>query len=115
MQGRLATGIGYIEKQREFLWRLGDAYAKGGRLDLAEAQLKALPSEVRDREERERVARQRILLRVATDLWLVGVLRSLEDVTRPEEASKALDSGKVLDTIPKPKASSGKAGGNDGT
>ena len=31
-----------IEKQREFLWRLGDAYEKGGRLDQAEAQLKAL-------------------------------------------------------------------------
>ncbi|KAH9815733.1 Up-frameshift suppressor 2 [Teratosphaeria destructans] len=62
------------------------------------AQLKALASDVREREEKERIARQRILLRVATELWLVGVLKSLEDVTRPEEAGKARDSGKVLDT-----------------
>ncbi|KAK0261303.1 mRNA decay protein [Friedmanniomyces endolithicus] len=67
------------------------------------AQLKALPNEVRDREEKERIARQRILLRVATELWLVGVLRSLEDVMRPEEAGKARDSGKGLDTAPKAK------------
>ncbi|KAF4552036.1 MIF4G domain-containing protein 1 [Elsinoe fawcettii] len=50
--------------------------------------LKGLSPEVRDREERERVARQRGLLRVATELWLVGVLRSLDDVARPEEAAK---------------------------
>ncbi|KAK0353582.1 mRNA decay protein [Friedmanniomyces endolithicus] len=67
------------------------------------AQLKALPNEVRDREEKERIARQRILLRVATELWLVGVLRSLEDVMRPEEAGKARDSGKGLDAAPKAK------------
>ncbi|TKA77814.1 hypothetical protein B0A55_04602 [Friedmanniomyces simplex] len=67
------------------------------------AQLKALTNEVRDREEKERIARQRILLRVATELWLVGVLRSLEDVMRPEEAGKARDSGKGLDAAPKAK------------
>lgn len=42
VQGNLATHIGVIEKQREFLWRLGDAYEKGGRLGEAEAQLQAL-------------------------------------------------------------------------
>lgn len=31
-----------LEKQREFLWRLGDAYEKGGHLESAEAQLIAL-------------------------------------------------------------------------
>lgn len=66
------------------------------------SQLKALPQEVREREERDRVSRQRVLLRVATELWLVGVLKSLEDVTRPEEAGKTRDVGKVLDG-PKPK------------
>lgn len=64
-------------------------------------QLKALANEVREREERERVARQRTLLRIATELWLVGVLKSLDDVTRPEEAGKARDSGKGLDIAPK--------------
>lgn len=60
------------------------------------AQLKALSNEIREREEKERISRQRILLRVATELWLVGVLKSLEDVTPPEEAGKARDSGKGL-------------------
>ncbi|PSK36153.1 hypothetical protein B9Z65_5968 [Elsinoe australis] len=53
--------------------------------------LKGMSSEVREREERERVARQRVLLRIATELWLVGVLKSLEDVARPEEAGKLKD------------------------
>ena len=52
------------------------------------SQLKALTPEVREREEKERILRQRTLLRVATELWLVGVLRSLEDVVKPEEAGK---------------------------
>ncbi|KAI4716813.1 ARM repeat-containing protein [Aureobasidium sp. EXF-10727] len=67
------------------------------------AQLKALTQEVREREEKERISRQRILLRVATELWLVGVLRSLEDIARPEEANKLKESGKPVDTLPKAK------------
>lgn len=70
------------------------------------SQLKALAADVREREEKERVARQRILLRIATELWLVGVLRSLEDVTRPEEAGKGRDSGKGVDAVPRSKANS---------
>ena len=31
--------------------------------------------------------RQRILLKVVTELWLVGVLRSLDDVSRPEDVA----------------------------
>ena len=60
-------------------------------------QLKALSLESREREERERVSRQRILLRVATELWLVGGLKSLEDVARPEEAGKSKETGKSAD------------------
>lgn len=67
------------------------------------AQLKSLSNDVREREEKERIARQRVLLRVATELWLVGVLKGLEDVTRPEEAGKVRDSGKVVDIAPKSK------------
>lgn len=52
------------------------------------SQLKALAADVREREEKERIARQRTLLRVATELWLVGVLKSLDDVAKPEEAGK---------------------------
>ncbi|KAH7385291.1 armadillo-type protein [Phaeosphaeria sp. MPI-PUGE-AT-0046c] len=61
------------------------------------SQLKTLSQEVREREEKERLARQRVLLRVATELWLLGVLRSLDDVARPEEAAKSKDSGKLFE------------------
>lgn len=67
------------------------------------AQLKTLPQEVREREEKERISRHRILLRVATELWLVGVLRSLDDVVRPEEAVKAKENSKPsASSAPKP-------------
>ena len=48
--------------------------------------LKSLTQEAREKEEKERMSRQRVLLRIVTELWLVGVLRSLDDVIRPEEA-----------------------------
>ena len=50
------------------------------------AQLKALGQDAREKEEKERLARQRVLLKVVTELWLAGLLRSLEDVTKPEDA-----------------------------
>ena len=65
------------------------------------SQLKSLAAEVREREEKERIARQRVLLRVATELWLVGVLRSLDDVTRPEEAGRTKETIKPTDTSAK--------------
>jgi len=77
------------------------------------AQLKALANDVREREEKDRVTRQRTLLRIATELWLAGVLRSLEDVTRPEEAGKARDSGKGLDTAPKAKINGARLDAGD--
>lgn len=51
------------------------------------AQLKALSQDAREKEEKERMVRQRALLKVVTELWLVGVLRSLEDIARPEDAA----------------------------
>lgn len=68
------------------------------------SQLKTLAQDVREREEKERLARQRVLLRVATDLWLVGVLRSLEDVARPEEASKTKENVKLVEASAKARA-----------
>ena len=50
-------------------------------------QLKALGQEAREKEEKERLTRQRVLLKVVTELWLVGILRSLDDVARPEDAT----------------------------
>ena len=67
-------------------------------------QLKTLAQDVREREEKDRVARQRVLLRVATELWLVGVLRSLEDVVAPEEVSKSREGAKPAEPTAKAKA-----------
>lgn len=60
------------------------------------AQLRGLPQDLRDKEEKDRLARHKVLLRVATDLWLVGALRSLEDLKPPEEASKSKENAKPL-------------------
>lgn len=51
------------------------------------AHLKSLGQDAREKEEKERLARQRVLLKVVTELWLTGVLRSLDDVARPEDAT----------------------------
>ena len=51
------------------------------------ALMKTWTQEVREREERERLARHRILLRVVTEFWLCGILRSLDDVERPDEGT----------------------------
>ena len=42
MQYDLAMEQGPIEKQREFLWRLADAFDKDGRMGEAEEQLQEL-------------------------------------------------------------------------
>jgi regulator of nonsense transcripts 2 len=80
------------------------------------SQLKSLAQDVREREEKERLARQRVLLRVATELWLVGVLRSLDDVARPDFEAKGKDNGKIADPAAKSKAtaSAAKSGSADG-
>jgi len=65
--------------------------------------LKTLAQDVREREEKERLTRQRVLLRVATELWLVGVLRSLEDVSKPEEVKAGKEGNKLGDAPGKSK------------
>lgn len=71
------------------------------------SQLKAWSQEVREREEKERLARQRVLLRVVTELWLVEFLRTLDDVERPEDlGAKGKDTPvKSSDGQPKTKSS----------
>lgn len=64
------------------------------------ASLKALPQEMREREEKERLSRHRVLLRVVTELWLVGALRTLDDTERPEDARKDATTGKLPDLVP---------------
>ena len=89
--GEIAAGVEVISAlhQRfgpaEFTGNLGWHLGKG--LSTPDkSQLKALSQESREKEEKERLSRQRVLLKVVTELWLVGVLRSLDDVTRPEDA-----------------------------
>tara|TARA_R110002003_G_scaffold626_1_gene20868 strand:+ start:10261 stop:13071 length:2811 start_codon:yes stop_codon:yes gene_type:complete len=100
--GEIAAGVEIISAlhQRfgptEFTGYIG-WYIGRGLATPDKSHLKTLAQEVREREEKDRLARQRVLLRVATELWLVGVLRSLEDVARPEEAGKSKDSGKLVE------------------
>ncbi|PMD50285.1 MIF4G domain-containing protein [Hyaloscypha bicolor E] len=77
--------------------------------------LKTLATEAREKEEKERITRQRVLLRVVTELWLVGVLRTLDEVTRPDDASRGKESlsgapGKASDAKAKVNPT-GKGGG----
>ncbi|KAL9103986.1 MAG: hypothetical protein Q9163_001006 [Psora crenata] len=90
--GEIAAGIEIVSALHQ---RFGPAYFTGnlgwhmgkGLSTPEKAQLKNLSPESREKEEKERTARQRVLLKVVTELWLVGVLRSLDDVTRPEDAT----------------------------
>ena len=88
--GEIAAGVeiacalhqrfGPAEYTKQLGWLLGRGLSTPDK-----AQLKALSQDVREREEKERLARQRILLRIVTELWLVAFLRSLDDIERPED------------------------------
>lgn len=43
----------------------------------------------KEREEKDRLARHRVLLRVAVELWLVGVVRTVEDAISTEDVATA--------------------------
>ncbi|CAK7232468.1 mRNA decay protein [Sporothrix curviconia] len=64
-------------------WLLGKGMAPPDK-----ALLKTQTADVREREEKERITLQRVLLRIVTELWLVGVLRTPEDVNRPDDTTK---------------------------
>ncbi len=88
----------------EFLgWLLGKGMATPDK-----SYLKTLPPEIREKEEKERIIRQRALLRVITELWLLGVLKTLDDV-KPDDATRGV-SGKNAELKIK-SASSTKGGG----
>ncbi|KAI0482879.1 armadillo-type protein [Xylariaceae sp. FL0804] len=84
-------------------WLLGKGMATPDK-----SLLKTLAPEVREKEEKERLVRQRALLRVITELWLVGVVRTLDDV-RPDDATRGA-TGKNAELKIK-SASSAKGGG----
>lgn len=72
-------------------WLLGKGMATPDK-----SLLKTLAPDVREKEEKERLVRQRALLRVVTELWLVGVLRTLDDVKPDTGAAGGKESGTKL-------------------
>ncbi|KKA31125.1 hypothetical protein TD95_000607 [Thielaviopsis punctulata] len=68
-------------------WLLGKGMVSPDR-----SAMKALSPEQREKSEKERIPRQRVLLRVITELWLVDVLRTLDDVARPDDVASAAKS-----------------------
>lgn len=74
--------FGPAEFTKQFGWLLGRGLSAPDK-----AQVKTWSQDVREREEKERLNRHRTLLKAITELWLVGVLRSLDDVERPDDAS----------------------------
>ena len=63
------------------------------------AQMKTWTPEVREREERERLARHRVLLRIVSEFWLCGILRGLDDVERPDEVSSRSKEASGSDSV----------------
>ncbi|PNP47222.1 hypothetical protein TGAMA5MH_01037 [Trichoderma gamsii] len=95
--------FGPTEFTEYLTWLLGKGMATPDK-----SILKSLPAEAREKEEKERIIRQRALLRVITELWLVGVLRTLDDASKPDDATKgAIGKAPELKT-----RSSSKVGGS---
>ncbi|KAF8477425.1 armadillo-type protein [Kalaharituber pfeilii] len=78
--------------QHQFTPHLTYALAKGLATPRADV-LKTLTPEQREREEKDRLSRQRVLLRVAVELWLVEVVRTLDDAISVDEALSKQGTG----------------------
>ncbi|KAK4145894.1 armadillo-type protein [Dichotomopilus funicola] len=70
--------------------------------------LKTLSPEAREKEEKDRLVRQRVLLRVVTELWLVDILRTLDDIKRPDDATNGT-TGKHVEVKSRASAKGGVA------
>ncbi|KAG5935732.1 hypothetical protein E4U60_002988 [Claviceps pazoutovae] len=95
--------FGPTEFTEHLAWLLGKGMATPDK-----GALKTLAPEAREKEEKERIIRQRALLRVIAELWLVGVLRTLDDAKKPEDATKGA-TGKSVEL--KARAGAGKGSG----
>jgi regulator of nonsense transcripts 2 len=84
-------------------WFLGRSMATPDK-----SALKNLTPEARDKEEKDRLVRQRVLLRVVTELWLVDVLRTLDDIKRPDDATNG-GAGKQTEVKSRASAKGGTA------
>lgn len=88
--GALHQRFGPGEFTRQIGWLLGRGLSTPEK-----SQLKALSAELREKEEKERLSRHRVLLRVVTELWLVGVLRTLDDIEKPEDVGAKVKDGVI--------------------
>lgn len=80
--------------QKDFTPQLTFALARGLATPRQDV-LKSLTPEQREREEKDRLARQRVLLRVGVELWLVGVLRSLQDAVNVDDSGPVKNGTKT--------------------
>lgn len=78
--------------QKGFTPQLTYALAKGLATPRQDV-LKSLTAEQREREEKERLIRQRVLLRIAVELWLVGIIRTVDDAVSVEDSAIKSGSG----------------------
>lgn len=88
--GEVAAGVEIVsalhqrfgphEFTKQIGWLLGRGLSSPDK-----SQLKALSQDVREREEKDRLSRHRVLLKVVTELWLVAVLKTLDDIERPDD------------------------------
>jgi regulator of nonsense transcripts 2 len=85
--------------QGDFTPQLTFALAKGLANPRPEV-LKGLSPEQREREEKDRLARQRSLLRVGVELWLVNVVRTIQDA---EDSSLKSVPAKIVPPLGPPK------------
>ncbi|KAF3316810.1 hypothetical protein TWF173_001474 [Orbilia oligospora] len=76
-------------------------------------QLRNLPADQKEKEETTRLARQRLLLRVATELWLVGVIRTLDDAINPDDSTPTTTGGRSTDNSKKQSAATITRSGDD--
>ncbi|KAK6343554.1 hypothetical protein TWF730_011144 [Orbilia blumenaviensis] len=76
-------------------------------------QLRSLPADQREKEETTRLARQRILLRVATELWLVGVIRTLDDAVNPDDSTTLATGSKSAENVKKQSSATIARSGDD--
>jgi len=105
--------------QQQFTPHLTYALAKGLATPRPDV-LKALTPEQREREEKERLSRQRVLLRIAVELWLVGAVRTLDDAASVDDTpakqaagSKAPTGASSTLAAPMPKRRGDKDGETD--
>ena len=89
---------------KQLAWLLGRGLTSPDK-----AQMKTWTQDMREREEKDRIARHRILLRVVTEFWLTGILRGLDDCERPEDGTARSKDPSTVNPMRTADHSGGKA------